>query len=103
MKPLVIPAAAQRDEHSIQILGAWIAEHEQHCSIKIGFWQDNGHDEQHAWGVFLADTIRHIANGLQEKYGTPATDTVATILDSLHDELDTQTSNVRGAFSPGHG
>ena len=64
MKPLVIPPAAQRDGDSIQMLSAWIAEQGQHCSIKIGFWQDNGHDETSAWGIFLADTIRHITQAL---------------------------------------
>lgn len=44
MKPLVIPPAAQRDEKAIQMLSAWIAEKEQHCTIRIGFWQDNGRD-----------------------------------------------------------
>ena len=48
MKPLVIPPAAQRDEKSIQMLSAWIAEKGQHCTIKIGFWQDNGREEPSA-------------------------------------------------------
>ena len=103
MKQLVIPPAAQRDEKSIQILSAWIAEKQQHCSIKIGFWHDTGRDEQRAWGVFLADTVRHIANGLHENYGKPAPDTIAAILQSLHDELADPTSDVHGSFSPGHG
>ncbi|NDK40003.1 DUF5076 domain-containing protein [Pseudoxanthomonas gei] len=103
MNPLVIPPAAQRDEKSIQMLSAWIAEQGQHCSIKIGFWQDNGRDEQQAWGIFLADTIRHIANALQENYGKPFPDTVAAILKSLHDEIGDPTSDVQGSFSPGHG
>jgi hypothetical protein len=103
MKPLVIPPAAQRDGDSIQMLSAWIAEQGQHCSIKIGFWQDNGHDETSAWGIFLADTIRHIANAFQEHYGKPAPNTISAILASLHNELDNPTSAAHGTFSPGHG
>jgi len=103
VKPLVIPPAAQRDENSIQMLSAWIAERGQHCTIKIGMWQDNGRDEASAWGVFLADTIRHIANALQERYGHAPPDTIAAILESLHDELSEPTSPAEGAFSPGHG
>ena len=103
MKTLVIPPAAQRDEKAIQMLSAWIAEKGQHCTINIGMWQDNGRDEPRAWGIFLADTARHIANAFQERYGAPAPDTLAKILESLHGELADPTSPARGSFSPGHG
>ena len=103
MKPLVIPPAAQRDDNAIQMLSAWIAERGQHCTIKIGLWQDNGREEAPAWGIFLADTIRHIANALQEEYGQSAPDTIAAILESLHNELGDPTFDVKGVFSPGHG
>lgn len=103
MKPLVIPPAAQRDEQSIQMLSAWIAERGQHCTIKIGLWQDNGREEAPAWGIFLADTIRHIADALQEKYGKPTPESIAAIMEALHDELDDPTSPTRGNFAHGHG
>ena len=103
MKTLVIPPAAQRDDKAIQMLSAWIAEQGQHCTINIGLWQDNGRDEAPAWGIFLADTIRQIANALQGQYGQPAPDTIAAILESLHNELGDPTSDVQGGFSPGHG
>jgi len=103
MKPLVIPPAAQRDEKSIQMLSAWIAEQGQHCTINIGLWQGNGRNEAPAWGIFLADTIRHIANALHEQYGHSAPDTIASILESLHDELADPTSSAQGNFSHGHG
>ena len=102
MKTLVIPPAAQRDEKAIQMISGWIAERGQHCTINIGMWQDNGKDEPHAWGIFLADTIRHISNAFQERYGAPAPDTLAAILESLHEELGDPTSSATGHFSPGH-
>lgn len=103
MKPLVIPPAAQRDEKAIQMLSAWIAEKGQHCTINIGLWQGNGREEAPAWGIFLADTIRHIANALQEQYGQPTADSIAAMLESLHDELSGPTSSVHGGFHHGHG
>jgi hypothetical protein len=102
MKPLVVPPAAQRDENSIQMLSAWIAEKGLHCSLNIGMWQENGRNEAPAWGIFLADVIRHIANALQEEYGQSDPDTVKAILESLHNELDDPTSTVKGVFHPGH-
>jgi hypothetical protein len=84
------------------MLSAWIAEQDQHCAINIGLWQDNGSDEASAWGIFLADTIRHIANALQEQYGKASPDTVAAILESLHNELADPSSGVQGEFVHGH-
>jgi hypothetical protein len=102
MTPLVVPPAAQRDEKSIQMLSAWIAENGLHCSLKIGMWQENGRSEAPAWGILLADAIRHIANALQESYGQATSDTIASILESLQDELEAPTSATKGGFSPGH-
>ena len=102
MKPLVIPPAAQRDEKAVQMLSAWIAEKGLHCSLNIGMWHNTGKDEASAWGILLADTIRHIANAMQESYGTPVPDTIEAILAMLHTELEHPTSHVHGQFSSGH-
>lgn len=101
MKPLVIPPAAQRDENSIQVLSAWIAEKGLHCSLKIGMWQDGGGNEASAWGILLADTVRHVANALQEQYGHAAPDTIASVLASMHQELGQPTSDTEGQFLHG--
>ncbi|MGQ3052987.1 MAG: DUF5076 domain-containing protein [Roseateles sp.] len=102
MKPLVIPPAAQRDENAVQMLSAWIAEHGQHCTIKVGMWEGQGRNEALIWGMFLADTIRHIANALQENYGQPVPETISAILAALHEELGEPTSPVEGNFADGH-
>jgi hypothetical protein len=102
MKPLVIPPAAKRDENAVQMLSAWIAERGQHCTINIGLWKDQGRDEAPIWGMFLADTIRHIANALQENYGQPVTETISTILAALQEELGEPTSTITGEFVDRH-
>lgn len=102
MTPLVIPPAAQRDERSIQMLNAWIAEQGFHCTLNIGFFEGQGHDEAEAWGVFLADLVRHIGNAWAEQRGMPAADTVAAVVASLQSELDDPTSDHVGEFHPGH-
>jgi hypothetical protein len=84
------------------MLSAWIAEQGQHCSIKVGFWQEQGHDETKIWGMFLADTVRHISNALQQRFGLSTTDTIATILSSLHKELGSPTTDTEGTFTDGH-
>ena len=102
MKPLVVPPAAQRDPDSIQMLSAWIAENGLHCSIKVGMWHEQGHDEPKAWGVLLADVVRHISNAIQEERGVPATETADCIVEALAAEFDQPTSKATGSFSPGH-
>jgi len=102
MKPLIVPPAAQRDEGSVQMLSAWIAEKGLHCSINIGMWQDNEQNESAAWGILLADTVRHIANAMHDQYGHARADTISAILDSLDTELGGPTSGVEGTFEHGH-
>lgn len=60
MRTLVIPPAAQRNENSIQMISGWIAEKGLHCTLNIGMWGADGRNEPAAWGVLLADVIRHI-------------------------------------------
>jgi len=102
MKPLVIPPAAQRDANSVQMLSAWIAEKGLHCTINIGIWHESDRKEVPAWGILLADVIRHIGNAHQAEYGSSAPDTVAGILRALHEELGEPTSPATGAFHHGH-
>lgn len=102
MKFLVVPAAAQRDDGSVEMLSAWIAENGLHCSIKVGMWQAQGHDEAKAWGILLADVVRHISSAIQEERGVPAADTADTIMQALAAEFEEPTSAATGGFSPGH-
>lgn len=102
MTPLVIPPAAQRDERSIQMLSAWIAERGFHCTLNIGFFDGQGHNEAEAWGVLLADLVRHIGNAWAEKGGAPVAQTIEAVMASLNSELDVPTSNAAGEFHVGH-
>ena len=102
MKTLVTPPAAVRDEQSIQMLSAWIAERGMHCTLNIGFFDGQGHNERKAWGILVADVIRHIANAWEQERGAPTNETIATIVQSLNAELESPTSKATGTFSPGH-
>ena len=52
---LQIPAPARNDRKS------WIANGEQHISLRAGIWDDPA-----AWGVMLADLAGHIANTFEQ-------------------------------------
>ena len=48
--------SALNDPKAFEVLRAWIANQEQHCSVKSGIWKDPA-----AWGIFLADLARIVA------------------------------------------
>jgi len=102
MRTLVIPPAAQRDEDAVQMISAWIAEKGLHCALNIGMWEANGKPEAAAWGILLADLVRHLANASQEEHGVDVDKTIEKVVKSLHDELNEPTSKVKGGFHPGH-
>lgn len=81
------------------MLSTWIAENDLHCSLNIGVWEGSSH-EPIAWGILLADTVRHMANALQERYGRSRPDTLAAILESLHHELGNPSRVRMAAFIP---
>jgi uncharacterized protein (DUF2267 family) len=102
MRTLVVPPAAQRDENAVQMLSAWIAGQGLHCTLNIGMWHEDGTAEAPAWGILLADVVRHIANAIREEYGTEADKTIDAVLQALQRELEDPTSKVKGGFHPGH-
>ena len=102
MRTLVIPPAAQRDDNSVKMLSAWIAEQGLHCTLNIGFFEASGHSEAKAWGILLADLARHIGNAVAEERGAPARGTVAAVVTSMLAELDLPTSGAVGEFHVGH-
>lgn len=84
------------------MLSAWIAERGLHCTMNVGMWEAEGHNEPGAWGVLLADVVRHLANAIQAQRGVDSATTVEGIVDSLLEELNKPTSNANGEFHPGH-
>ena len=102
MRTLVLPPAAQRDEDAIQMLSAWIAENGLHCTLNIGMWKEQGLNEPDAWGILLADVVRHVASAIQQDSGSPAANAIEAVVASLLKELDDPTSKVNGDFAPGH-
>jgi hypothetical protein len=102
MHTLVIPPAAQRDDQAVQMLSAWVAERGLHCTLNIGHFHAQGHNEASAWGTLLADVVRHIANAMQSEHGATAEQTIQAVISALLTELDAPTSKVHGGFSPGH-
>ena len=58
---LHIPPAARNDRRSFGLLRVWVANGEQHITLRAGIWDDPA-----AWGTMLADLAGHIANTFEQ-------------------------------------
>ncbi len=71
---LTIPDAATTDPESFEVLRVWIAHQAQHVSLRAGVWKDPA-----AWGIFLVDLARHVANAYEQDAGLDPAEVLARI------------------------
>jgi hypothetical protein len=99
MNSLSIAPAAQRDPKSIEMIRVQIAEEALHCVIRIGFWEDRDDvDERKAWGMLLADLVRHIADAHKLEYDRETSQSIRVIRESFEAEMAAPTSGRTGEF-----
>ncbi|MBU1192612.1 MAG: DUF5076 domain-containing protein [Gammaproteobacteria bacterium] len=98
MKELTIPPAAERDENSVEVIRAWFAEKGLWVSLNPHVFRDRDLKEEDAWGIVLADTIRHLANARCLVSGNSQEETIKLIKEALDTEILKPTSTVRGGF-----
>ncbi|MDH3857250.1 MAG: DUF5076 domain-containing protein [Gammaproteobacteria bacterium] len=102
MRELVIPPVAETDENSIEILRAWAAGGAQWLSLNPHLYRNRDFEEEWAWGLFLSDTIKHIANAMHEQTGKDQDEIVKAIRQSFEAEIGKPTSEVRGGYLDTH-
>lgn len=89
---LAVPPAAKRDAKSFEILRVWIAEQDQHVSLGAEVWEDPA-----AWGIFLADLARHIANAQKQAGKSKNTEAfLARLREGFEEEMEEPTDEVSG-------
>ena len=88
---LQIPDAASKDPKSFELLRLWVANKDQHVSLRTGVWDDPA-----AWGMMLADMARHIANSYQQDKGLDRSQTLKRIKAALDVELASPTDEPSG-------
>lgn len=93
-----IPPAAIRDQNSVEMLRVWVAEHQLHCSLKIGMYRARNIEEAVAWGTIFADAARHVARALSEQGEGPEAALLDKIRAELNAELDAPSSPATGCF-----
>lgn len=80
---LLIPDAAKADENSLEIIRVWVANQDQHFTLRVGLWDDPA-----AWGLLLADLARNIAKSYEQDAALDAAATLNRIKMAFNVELD---------------
>lgn len=91
---LQIPAEARNDRKSFELLRVWIANQEQHISLRAGVW-----DDPEAWGMMLADLAGHIANSFEQGTGMDHAKALARIHQGFEAEINEPTDELHGELS----
>jgi hypothetical protein len=96
-KELPIPPEALA-HRSVEMIRVWLANQQQHIVLNIGFWEERGVDERSAWGIVIADMIRHIADAHESEYGHDPLETLSIIRRAFEAEMSNPTSERMGQF-----
>jgi Domain of unknown function (DUF5076) len=88
---LALPEAAHRDKRSFELLRVWIADQDQHISLRVGVWKDPSH-----WGIMLADLAGHIANTFEQAEGLTHVQALKSIQLAFNAELAEPTGEPTG-------
>ncbi len=88
---LTIPEAARKDANSFELLRVWVANKNQHLSLRIGVWNNPA-----AWGIMLADLAKHVANAYYQDAGLDRLKTLQQIKAALDAELASPTDEPFG-------
>lgn len=91
---LQIPGEARNDRKSFELLRVWIANQEQHISLRAGVWDDPA-----AWGMMLADLAGHIANSFEQGAGVDRLEALEQIRAGFDAEFDSPTDELSGELT----
>jgi Domain of unknown function (DUF5076) len=83
---LEIPGPAMEDSGSFEILRVWVAKNSQQVSVRTGVWEDPA-----AWGLLLADLMRHVACSYQLQSASDRKEVLERIKSGLLAELNNPT------------
>ena len=92
-RELAVPDEVAADANAVEFFRAWLSNGGLVCVLRPTHWKD-----PRAWGMFLADAARHIANGIRDEVGTEPAATIAGIREMFNLELDAPTDEPTGSF-----
>ena len=83
------------------MIRVWIAEKGLHVSLRVGVYDKTDIDELNAWGIILADIIRHLGDAMKQKKNIEIDEVIEEVVNSMLDELEKPTSRTEGTFLAG--
>ena len=90
---LAIPPGAAEDPKAFELVRAWVAQGDLHVSLQMGGW-----DDPTAWGVVLADLVRHVARFYADHKHLNTEQTIARVRGALDAELDEEDDSPEGGL-----
>ncbi len=88
---LAIPPGAAGDPKAFELVRAWVAQGDLHVSLQMGGW-----DDPTAWGVVLADLVRHVARFYADHKRMNPEQTIERVRGALDAELDGEEESPEG-------
>lgn len=85
---LLIPEAATNDANAMEIIRVWIANRNQHFTLRVGLWDDPA-----AWGLLLADLARNVARSYDQDTAVPPHTALDRIKMAFNAELENSTEH----------
>lgn len=98
MLELVIPPDAQTDPHAVELARIWVANQQQHVSLRTSQWNAN----PDIWGMMLCDLARHLANAYEADGVGTHEEILNAIVSRFLDELGYPTDEPTGGFISQH-
>ena len=102
MRELERPPEIEGDPRATEMIRVWLAHDDLHVSMLLGMWQDADEeeiDERDAWGLLLADVVRHIANGMSQSHGWKPEETIACVRAKFLEDLEDPERIIEGRYA----
>ena len=96
MDELKVPPAVAADGNAVELIRCFVSQGRQITAINQHLYKDRDFREEKAWGIFLADTIAHLANAIGQRTNTDSYDISTDIVEALLAEVESPTSDIDG-------
>jgi len=90
---LRIPDGAVDDPKAFEVARIWVAHGAEHVTLHVGAWKKPA-----AWGIVLADLMRHLANAYEQDAGLDRNATLQQIKAEFQAEIDSPTDSPTGSI-----
>ena len=91
---LRIPDSAVDDPKAFEVARVWVAHGAEHVTLRFDAWKNPA-----AWGVVLADLMRHLVNAYEQDMGLDRNATFRQIRAGFEAEIDPPTDKPTGSVA----